>query len=80
MIGESPEWALWVMVGLLAFMILLPIITSVSAHRAIVLPQTRAAARRSAAVMPPRRFRSDLVEHRLQRRHLRVSTRPADVP
>ena len=56
MIGESPEWPLWVMVGLLAFIMLLPIITSVSAHRAIVLPQTPAA-RRSAAVMRPRRFR-----------------------
>jgi len=26
MIGEPPEWALWVMVGLLAFVMLLPTI------------------------------------------------------
>ena len=26
MIGETPEWAWWVMVGLLAFVMLLPII------------------------------------------------------
>jgi len=26
MIGEAPEWALWVMVGLLAFVMLLPTI------------------------------------------------------
>jgi hypothetical protein len=42
MIGESPEWALWVMVGLLAFIMLLPIITSVSDRRAVALPQSRA--------------------------------------
>jgi hypothetical protein len=46
MIGEPPEWALWVIPRLLAFIMLLPIISSVSSHRAIILPQTRAAARR----------------------------------
>jgi hypothetical protein len=37
MIGEPPEWALWVMVGLLAFVMLLPTIKRKSQH-AVVLP------------------------------------------
>jgi hypothetical protein len=52
MIGEPPQWALWAMVGLLEFMILLPIITSVSAHCAIVLPQTRASVGGGNAAAP----------------------------
>jgi hypothetical protein len=44
MIGESPEWALWVMVGLLAFIMLLPIIKRYRAPRCRLAADARGAA------------------------------------
>jgi hypothetical protein len=39
MIGETPEWALWAMVGLLAFIMLVPVLK----HERPALPQFAAA-------------------------------------
>jgi hypothetical protein len=41
MIGETPEWAFWAILGLLALMMLLPTIKRCD-RRAVALPQSRA--------------------------------------